>query len=121
PHWNRAISYLKIGLRYVAAAPAKGYKFIKKVTLSSMPDPEPISYKYGKITNLLIIGQLKTHTEFFMLRYTYGYLSFVRLSAPSPVYSPPPLVDNFGNYAGQPGHIPVHRGGGWQLVEQGQH
>ncbi|MDM8567087.1 hypothetical protein QUF74_15725, partial [Candidatus Halobeggiatoa sp. HSG11] len=45
---------------------------------------EPISYKYGKITNLLIIGQLKTHTEFFMLRYTYGYLSFVRLSALNP-------------------------------------
>jgi hypothetical protein len=66
PHWNRAISYLKIGLRYVAAAPARGYKFIKKVILSSMPDPEPVSYKYGKITNHLIIGQLKTHTEFFM-------------------------------------------------------
>ena len=66
PHWNRAISYLKIGLRYVASAPVRGYKFIKKVTLSSMPDPEPISSKYGKITNHLRIEQFKTLTEVFM-------------------------------------------------------
>ncbi|MDM8566667.1 hypothetical protein QUF74_13575 [Candidatus Halobeggiatoa sp. HSG11] len=41
-HWNRAISYLKIGLRYVASAHVRGYKFIKKITLSNMPAPEPL-------------------------------------------------------------------------------
>lgn len=50
----------------MVSAPARGYKFIKKVTLSSMPDPEPISYKYGKLNNRFIIGLFKTNTEVFM-------------------------------------------------------
>jgi len=31
-----------------------------------MPDPEPISEKYGQITNHLRIGQFKTLTDVFM-------------------------------------------------------
>lgn len=42
PHWQRGLSYLKIGLRWVESASIKGYQLIKQLMLPSTPDPEPV-------------------------------------------------------------------------------
>lgn len=41
PHWRRALSYLKIGLRAVHYALSRGQALFTRLTLQGGPDPEP--------------------------------------------------------------------------------
>jgi hypothetical protein len=43
PHWQRALSYLKIGLRAVQYALSRGQAVFLRLTLQGKPDPEPLS------------------------------------------------------------------------------
>lgn len=43
PHWQRALSYLKIGLRAVQYALSRGQAVFLRLTLQGEPDPEPLS------------------------------------------------------------------------------
>ncbi|AZI45248.1 IS4/IS5 family transposase (plasmid) [Deinococcus psychrotolerans] len=43
PHWKRALSYLKIGLRTVQYALSRGRTVFSRLTLQGGPDPEPPS------------------------------------------------------------------------------
>ncbi|MFC5848873.1 transposase [Deinococcus petrolearius] len=43
PHWQRALSYLKIGLRAVLYALSRGQAVFRRLTLQGEPDPEPPS------------------------------------------------------------------------------
>ncbi|THF68532.1 transposase [Deinococcus sp. Arct2-2] len=42
PHWQRALSYLKIGLRAVQYALSRGQTIFSNLTLQGGPDPEPL-------------------------------------------------------------------------------
>lgn len=42
PHWQRALSYLKIGLRAIQYALSRGQTIFSKLTLQGGPDPEPL-------------------------------------------------------------------------------
>ncbi len=42
PHWQRALSYLKIGLRAVQYALSRGKAVFTRLTLDGGPDPEPL-------------------------------------------------------------------------------
>lgn len=42
PHWQRALSYLKIGLRAVQYALSRGQAVFTRLTLHGGPDPEPL-------------------------------------------------------------------------------
>lgn len=65
PHWNRGLSYLKIGLRYLNSIPSRGYKIIKKMILPSTPDPEPVRSGNGDFAAKLRIDRLQIKTELF--------------------------------------------------------
>lgn len=65
PHWNRGLSYLKIGLRYLDSIPSHGYKIIKKMILPSTPDPEPVRSGSGNFAAKLRIDRLQIKTELF--------------------------------------------------------
>ena len=52
PHWQRGLSYLKIGFRYLAAVQSKGYKLIKEIILPSTPDPDPVHSSKAVILNI---------------------------------------------------------------------
>lgn len=43
PHWQRALSYLKIGLRAVQYALSRGQEIFLRLTLQGEPDPESLS------------------------------------------------------------------------------
>ena len=66
PHWQRGLSYLKIGLRYLAAIPSRGYKLIKEMILPSASDPEPVHSSKGDLSSSARIGKFKTKTEVFI-------------------------------------------------------
>jgi len=42
PHWQRGLSYLKIGLRAVQHALSRGQAVLNRLTLQGGPDPEPL-------------------------------------------------------------------------------
>jgi hypothetical protein len=65
PHWKRGLSYLKIGLRYVASASVRGYQFIKKIVLPSIADPEPVRLCYRELSGHSRIDQFEVKTEVF--------------------------------------------------------
>jgi hypothetical protein len=65
PHWKRGLSYLKIGLRYLAAMASRGYKLMKKIILPSTPDPEPVRSGNGIFAAQLRIERLQVKTEIF--------------------------------------------------------
>jgi hypothetical protein len=65
PHWKRGLSYLKIGLRYVASASVRGYQFIKKIVLPSIADPEPVRLRYRELSDHSRIDQFEVKTEVF--------------------------------------------------------
>ena len=66
PHWERGLSYLKIGFRYLAAAQSKGYKLIKEIILPSTPDPEPVHSSKGDFSSRARIDKFQTKTEIFI-------------------------------------------------------
>ncbi|OLV20042.1 hypothetical protein BOO71_0000943 [Deinococcus marmoris] len=45
PHWQRALSYLKIGLRAVHYALSRGQVVFARLTLQGGPDPEPLGQR----------------------------------------------------------------------------
>ena len=45
PHWRRALSYLKIGLRAVHHALSRGQAIFSRLTLQGGPDPEPLGQR----------------------------------------------------------------------------
>lgn len=45
PHWQRALSYLKIGLRAVHYALSRGQAVFTRLTLQGAPDPEPLGQR----------------------------------------------------------------------------
>ena len=45
PHWQRGLSYLKIGLRALHAALSRGQRILGHLTLCGKPDPEPLGYR----------------------------------------------------------------------------
>ena len=48
PHWQRGLSYLKIGLRAVQYALARGLTIFTRLGLHGGADPEPVSYRTSK-------------------------------------------------------------------------
>jgi hypothetical protein len=65
PHWQRGLSYLKIGLRYLDSISSRGYKIIEKLILPSVPDPEPVRSGNGVFAAKLRIDKLQIKTEIF--------------------------------------------------------
>ena len=45
PHWQRGLSYLKIGLRAVQHALSRGQAVLTRLTLQGGPDPEPLGVR----------------------------------------------------------------------------
>jgi hypothetical protein len=66
PHWKRALSYLKIGLRYVVAALAKNLSLITHILLPSTADPEPVYSAKGALSNRERIEQFQYTEEVFL-------------------------------------------------------
>jgi len=66
PHWQRGLSYLKIGLRYLASMLARGYKLIEKMVLPSKQDPQPVYSSKGKLSAKSRIDRFKIKTEIFV-------------------------------------------------------
>lgn len=64
PHWKRGLSYLKIGLRYVASAYSRGYRFITEMKLCSKEDPEPVKSS-KKLSSHARIDAFKTETDIY--------------------------------------------------------
>lgn len=48
PHWQRGLSYLKIGLRAVQYALGRGQAIFTRLGLHGGADPEPVSYRTSK-------------------------------------------------------------------------
>jgi hypothetical protein len=65
PHWQRGLSYLKIGLRYLDSISSRGYKIIEKLILPSVPDPEPVRSGNGVFAAKLKIDKLQIKTVIF--------------------------------------------------------
>lgn len=65
PHWQRGLSYLKIGLRYLDSISSRGYKIIEKLILPSVPDPEPVRSGNGVFAAKLKIDRLQVKTLIF--------------------------------------------------------
>jgi hypothetical protein len=65
PHWNRGLSYLKIGLRYLDSISSRAYKIIEKLILPSVPDPEPVRSGNGVFAAKLKIDRLQIKTVIF--------------------------------------------------------
>jgi len=51
PHWHRGLSYLKIGLRAVQYALARGQAIFSRLGLHGGADPEPVSPRTSKQTD----------------------------------------------------------------------
>jgi hypothetical protein len=66
PHWQRGLSYLKIGLRYLASMFARGYKLIKKMILPSTPDLEPVHSSKATFSAKSRIDRFRVKTEIFI-------------------------------------------------------
>lgn len=66
PHWQRGLSYLKIGLRYIVASQSRGCKLIKEIILSSKPDPEPVHSSKGDLSSKSRIDNFQFNTEIFI-------------------------------------------------------
>ncbi|GAA5502937.1 hypothetical protein Dxin01_02684 [Deinococcus xinjiangensis] len=45
PHWQRGISYLKLGLRAMHHCLSRGQPFFERLTLHGGPDPEPLGFR----------------------------------------------------------------------------
>ncbi len=54
PHWQRGLSYLKIGLRAVQYALARGKAIFTRLGLHGGDDPEPVGYRTSKQPDLRI-------------------------------------------------------------------
>jgi len=65
PHWKRSLSYLKIGLRYVALALVRGYQFVKKIILPSTADPELVRSSKGKLSTHSRIDRFQSSVVIF--------------------------------------------------------
>jgi len=65
PHWKRGLSYLKIGIRYLAAAQNHGYKLIKEIILPDTPDPEPVCSSKRELSSSSRINKFKIKFNIF--------------------------------------------------------
>lgn len=45
PHWERGLSYLKIGLRAIHYALSRGHAVLRHLILCGEPDPEPLGFR----------------------------------------------------------------------------
>jgi hypothetical protein len=65
PHWTRGLSYLKIGLRYVAGIFTRGYQLITNITLPSTADPDIVTSCKGVLSNQERINNFISRVEVF--------------------------------------------------------
>ena len=65
PHWKRGLSYLKIGLRYIASIFTRDYQLITDITLPSTADPEAVISCKGVLSNQERINDFLSRSEVF--------------------------------------------------------